>query len=222
MRSVLRSTLALGAVLALVAMVAGPASAALPEFSGFVRGAPIAFTGTSGELQITEVGGTYICKSSSISGEIINAKEVANVVLKFSSGPGAETCLTFCKTSTGLWETTTLKGRIAYLSRATRTVGLLLEPVTEPVANCTHFGFAGAKIKGSVIAEIGPVNVRRMTPFSLKYERSGGSSSQQSWRHFEGEEVLHNLSMLASGTTREFALSDNLTLTTASTVEIEA
>lgn len=203
------------AVLAINVFAAASASAALPEFVG-LHGEHVSFTGTGGAITIREAGGNYVCSGSSVSGEIVGAKEVANVVLKYNW------CSGFCKNGVELWETKPLKGRIAYLNKATRIVGLLLEAPAEPVATCAHFGVSGAKIEGSIIGEIGPVNFPRKTPFSLVYAALGTSEHQQ-WRHFEGEELLHNLSIVPAGLgRREFAIGNTQTLTMSREVEIRA
>lgn len=209
----------LAVMAALGVLCVGPASAALPEFKGqnFTH-EHVTFTGTGGTVTIREAGGpTFTCTTSAMTGEIVSPTEVANVILKFSSG----TCTYFCRTSVGLWETRALKGRIAYLSKPSKIVGLLLEAATEPITTCTHYEFAGAKIRGSAIAEIGPVNTAsRKTPFTLAYTTG---LEQQSWRHFEGEELIHSLNVLSlGGVSNEFAIEDHQTLTMAREIRIEA
>lgn len=221
MRSVYRSVLGtLAAILAIAALTASSASAALPEFKLNIHNNT--FTGSGGQVTIVEGGSTYICNSSSIAGEVTGAKEVAKVFIKFNHGNGgASDCMTFCQTSTGLWETRELKGRIAYISKPEKRVGLLLEAVTEPITTCKHFTISGAKVQGSAIAGITPVNTLRKTPFSLGYETSG---SRQVPRSFEGEELIHQLNILpfGAGSPTEFALGTTMTLTFAHEIEIAA
>jgi hypothetical protein len=223
MRSMFRSApFVVALAIAASGVVAGSASAALPEFKGLPAHESVTFTGTSERVSIEESGGSYLCTSSGISGEIINATEVANVVLKFSSG-GASSCTSFCKNITGGWESKPLKGRIGFLSSSPRRVGLLLEAVSEPFATCTTRLFGGSgTIGGSVIAEIGPLDVHRRA-FTLTYATTH-STFVQSWRHFEGEELLHNLTVLPHGITTpvKFAIEDTLSLATSHEIEIAA
>jgi hypothetical protein len=220
----LRSTPAvLVAVLALGALAAASASAALPEFK--VPGAkyPVSFTGTSTAVHLQENGGgSYTCTSSSIAGEITGPKEVGKVVMKFA---GALGCGGFCQQTghEGSWETKELKGRIAYLAKTGKKVGLLLEAATEPVATCPRTGGTQIwKIEGSLIGEIGPV-LRSTKAYVLAYEKSGAT---QALRHFEGEELLHNLQTLApgskAGTEMGLETHEPMSLTTAQAIEIVA
>jgi hypothetical protein len=214
MKAVLRGmTGALVATCALAVLASASASAALPEF----RGGTPTFTGSGGTVTIEEVleggeTGKYTCTSSSISGQIVGSKEVAKVTAKFM-------CASFCHNTEGVWEAKELKGRIAYISKASKTVGLLLEPVTQPITECSH-GATSAKIKGSIIGAIGPVNMSQ-TGFNLTYQQTKGI---QGLRHFEGEETLHNLEILPAGfpLARSFGLGSAMSLTTQKAIEIEA
>jgi hypothetical protein len=214
MRSVVKRVLvALVAVFAFGALVSASASAALPEFSGVK---PTTFTGSGGQVLFEEEGGSkYACQSSSITGTITGPKEVSNIVVKF---PG---CASFCATvATKALETKELKGRLAYISKAEKTVGLLLEPVAEPIAECiTHAGFA-AKIQGSIIGRLGVVNIRQKS-FKLEFQKEG---EKQRWRHFEGEALLHELQILRVPFPSPFALrlESTMTLSTAHEIEIMA
>jgi hypothetical protein len=184
---------ALVAACALAALSVASASAALPEFRGIEGGKhPVAFTGKSGHVTINFVGGSVSCWSSSISGTIINPKEVAKVVVKFGEG----TCAgyTFCVQGgkLGAWQTKELKGRIAYLSKSKEgnRIGLLLEPVAPPFAKCDRpLGVGVEQVVGSIIAEITPTN-ESTTSLSLGYQTS---ERHQRWTHFEGEETVHQL-----------------------------
>jgi hypothetical protein len=207
-----------GALLALVAVsvwlvlaVASASAFTPPEFVGAKL--PVTFTGTGGAFTIEESGGgKYVCSASTIKGEVVGAKEVANVVLTFSS------CGAFCENHTKLWETKPLKGRLAYVSKANRTVGLLLEAGTEPVAECTHFG-SPAKIQGSIIGLVGPVNTTQTGPFTLAFSETNGKQAVQ---HFEGEELLHKLQIQTFGPAIEFGLGGSLSLTMSHALEITA
>jgi hypothetical protein len=216
MRSMLRSTLGvLVAVVALGAFASASASAALPEFRGSF---PVAFTGTSNAVGFQEKAyGSYVCSRSSITGEIVGPKEVSNVVVKFIEG-----CAGFCKQSvhSGFWETKELKGRIGYLSKKEHTVGLLLEPVAEPIAKCER-NTGNWKIQGSVIGRLGLVNVKR-TSYKLEYGQTGGVQAVKS---FEGEEATHTLQTLIEGGNpleTGMEVHEGMSLTMAKEVEIAA
>jgi hypothetical protein len=214
---------ALTLVLAFSALTAASASATpnYPEFMvhepGHIIGSfPASFTGTGVAADFYEQnGGVIECRTNSITGEIINSKEVANVKLTFGGGGYCASTDYFCAGYESKWETSTLKGRIAYLSKTSKIVGLLLEPVKQPFAPCREYN----EITGSIIGQISPVN-RSVTEATLKYE--GSPYGQQTWRHFEGEELLHNLALHISQPPYTLGLSDTITLKTSKTVEILA
>jgi hypothetical protein len=217
MRPVFRRVLvAVLAVIAVGAFASASASAALPEFIGNL---PTTFTGSGGEISIEEeTGSKYICKSSSITGTISGPKEVSKVTVKF---PG---CTSFCATTaTKALETKELKGRIAYISKTQKTVGLLLEPVTEPVAECVFHSGVTAKIQGSIIGQLGGLNTKRKSPFELNFT-AAGSNGRQSVQHFEGEALLHNLQILRPPFPSPFAigLGSQISFSTEHEVEIRA
>jgi hypothetical protein len=198
------------AVLALGAVGVSSASAALPEFREAKF--PETFTGSGGQFTMSEgASGSFSCKSSTITGAITSHTEVAKVVIEFH-------CQFFCKNSgtfqDEVLETKELKGRIAYLEKAKRKVGLLLEPVAGPVANCQYAG-AGAEILGSVIPEITASNGNKLT---LTFKRT---QEKQQWLHFEGEEATHNLELAPVGLgSRQIALETTMTLTVPNEVVI--
>jgi hypothetical protein len=207
------------AIVALSGIAAGSASAAFPEFA---PGTSNAFTGKGGEAIFQEAtGGIYSCTLSTITGEIVSAKEVSKVIIKFRGTGGG--CATFCRNGFepefGTLETKELKGRIAYITKPGKRVGLLLEPVAQPIATCEHSSIPGAKLKGSIMAEIGPVNLSRKI-YTLTYTQNGG---KQDLMHFEGEELLHQLAMEPNGLgSREVGLGTKMELTTTKAIEIEA
>jgi hypothetical protein len=188
-RSKHRSVLAaLVAVFAMSVLWAASASAALPEFE-FELHAHVTFTGKTVEVRLQEVNGaSYNCTGATMTGEITGPKEVAKVVIKFTGA-----CHGFCRQNfTDEWQTKELKGRIGYISKETGAVGLLLEPVAEPVAKCERLG-AGTnwQVQGSLIGELGPKNTRGQS-FALTAQQSGG---KQGITKFEGEALTHTLQM---------------------------
>jgi hypothetical protein len=201
------------AVFALGALASASASAALPEFSPKSH---IKFTGTFGGGEIREPSGSYSCSTGSMSGETANGNEVAKVHIKF-------VCKGFCTShgeKLGTWETSELKGRLGYVNKTKKEVGLLLEPVTGAVSECEYFA-APAKVLGSIIGKLTPVNVST-TNYTLTYEQV--EAGVQSIRHFEGEELLHTLELLPSGFTkpRTLGLTGTMSLTMAAKTEIVA
>lgn len=211
---------ALAAVLAFAAVASASASAELPEFH-FLK-FPAKFTGTGGQVSFKEASGTYKCKATSISGSVVGPKELSGVVIKFNGkGEGGEAgCSSFFfQTEHGEeWWTKELTGRIAYLSKTSKEVGLLLQPVAEPVAKGSHAS-STATIKGSVIAPITPVNTITQN-FTLTYQE--GEQHKEQWTHFEGEEAVHNLSMEWIGIKSPFAMVGSMTLTLPMEIELLA
>jgi len=220
MKSMFRQMLvAFLAAFAVVALASASASAALPEFHGAKF--PVTFTGTSGSVTLRErYGGSYICVGSSITGEIVGPKELAKVVIKFKENAVSGDCHGFCEQPgvKGGWETKELKGRIGYLSKQSKLVGLLLEPVAQPVAKCEQLGVGPTTIQGSIIGQIGPV-LRSSKAYELRFAQLNGV---QELTRFEGEEVTHNLERVYPGQTHELGLRDILKLTMSQQVEILA
>jgi hypothetical protein len=229
MRFISRRTLVVLAALFVLGATAATSALATelrPEFkpaSGVKF--PIAFSGTSGELGIalTGTGAYYTCKKATISGEVTGPKELGKVTLKFSEG----TCALnwgegFCWNGPSSWTTQELKGRIGYFSKATKSIGLLLEPTSGPVALCVNYEeelkekhpYPEKEVLGSLITPIEPQN-KQTTAFKLSSE-SGG--------HFEGEEAKHSLTEFwpFSKRTETVQIHSTFNLTTAQKLEIAA
>jgi hypothetical protein len=184
--------IALVAVLALVALATASASAALPELKPTPSSEKV--TGTIGNTSFEQAGGAaFSCGSGSLTGNGVTAKELTHLVLKFTNCPGQFE--EFCRQGTGAsWETKELTGVLGYISKASKTVGLLLKPATGTViAECGN-AFGKVYIEGSIIA---------------KFEHSGGifktanlnfkgSKGTQELTHFEGEEAIHHLERRAN------------------------
>jgi hypothetical protein len=216
-RSRFRSVLvAAVAILAVSASVASSASAAWPEWEG-TGGKAVAFSGTLPGTSLEEQNrARYECNGGSISGQMSGTKEVTKVFIRIVCGNQL-----FC-TKSGLksneWESTELKGRLGYLNKTERTVGLLLEPVAGHFADCIRSGVSLA-VLNSMIGELLPLGKTRK--HVLRYSQSEGT---QSLRHFEGEAVLHNLEVeeVSSHTKQKLGLSAQWTLETAIEVGIRA
>jgi len=203
MRPTFRSALvALVAVAALGAVTAASASAALPELNMY---------NTKGEKVTTE--GTFLVKLTKVvlkSPEIIYEYGVGVGSIKGSEwtfreldlyGPSTwEACTNAEEGSKKFLKTQSLQGRLGYINKEHKEAGLLLEPKSQPLLECTAVqpgGFnAVEKYKGSVIGAIGPVNKRGST-LELKY--AANTKRQQLPEKFEGEEIVHHLELSFAG-----------------------
>ena len=207
---------ALAAVFVLTGLAAASASAALPEFSPGLL--PTKFTGTGGEMFIEETSGAgkYVCSSTSITGTITGPKALANVVVKFKShNRGCAFCF---QEKSEEWQSRELKGSIGYISKTAKTVGLLLEPTSGAFAECAGHLTLPAKVTGSLMGAITPVN-SATSKFTAAYHQEHGIQSLQ---HFEGEEALHNLEIVTIPVTRKFGLEGSISLTTEQFLELKA
>jgi len=187
MRSTFKSALvALIAVLALGAVVCASAFAADPEFTG---GFPNTFKGEMGGTTFLIEGIDWSARAGSISGTLTGAKEVSGVSIVFTGIEGTNKTYG-CENGEDDLTLTSLHGRIGYISKESKTVGLLLSPTSGSVVADCHGSFFGTQeIVGSIIGGITPVN-RETKTFALAYNTLGG---KQELTHFEGEEAIHNL-----------------------------
>jgi hypothetical protein len=210
----------LAALVSALALAAVAASASALEFRSGKY--PVTFTGTGNATTFQEHGGgLYTCNSSSISGEITGPNEVSKVVMKFNGVVG---CNGFCRQSpkTGVWETKELKGRLGWIKKSTSEVGLLLEPVTQPIANCERAVSQKWKLQGSLIGQITPVRETwgTVNPFLVSLEELEG---RDGIRQFEGEEAVHALQMgIVGGESVEAGIKvhGGLSLKTSQAIEI--
>jgi hypothetical protein len=147
MRSMFRSVLlALTGVLVLGAIASASASAALPEFQhgGKTLEKAVKLSANSGWGSIESTGGVSLkCEGESLAGETHGAKEVANVVIKFFGCGwtvlGQHTICTSPGAKVGEVVTAQLLGRLGYLSKESKWVGLLLQPSKgEQIAECDY------------------------------------------------------------------------------------
>jgi hypothetical protein len=186
MRSTFRTMLvAVLALCALGAFASASASAALPEIKPYTANELI--TGAGGAVSFESGSAIYDCNSSSFTGTMVGPKELAKVVLTMNCGEGEKFCL---QGHEGKWVSHELKGRLGYISKASKSVGLLLEPAVAggPIATCENPFGLNIEIKGSVIASFAPPGEFRNV--ELKYE---GYQGKQALTHFEGEEVVRHL-----------------------------
>jgi hypothetical protein len=174
------------ALLALGAFGSTSAGAAQPEISPSPTGSnPITFTGSSGAVSFGNGLQTLECASTSMTGQFTNPQE-ATAEIRFKE----------CKalSGSGLEDTELLKGRLGYINKATKEVGLLLEPASGEVFAKDFW--AGEYAAGGLIGEATPVNTLTKS-IALKYTVSG---TKQVPSKFEGEATEHYLTTPESKT----------------------
>jgi hypothetical protein len=201
-------------VVALGAVTSASASAALPEIRPYV--ANEAITGTGGIVDFESAShAVYVCNSSSFAGTMVGPKELVKVVLTMNCAGDTPFCL---QGNEGKWASHELKGRLGYISKTSKTVGLLLEPAAAggPIATCENPVGLTIEIRGSVIAAFpsrGPFK-----EVALKYE---GANGKQALTHFEGEEALHELDR-KNGYEGVFSMNTTMNLKFKEAKEIQA
>jgi hypothetical protein len=173
-----RTLVAVVSVLAFSAVATASANAN-PVFST-EHPFPVKFAMKTGEGAKMEVskGEQVLCLETSGSGQIAASNEVSNVVYKFSGCKyGAYAC-------PETFESAPLKGRLNYLNKASKEVGLILEgekagtgePVFAELA-CSLGGFKfTVVITGHIIAPVTPVNLL-IEEMHLAYSQSQGEQS---------------------------------------------
>jgi hypothetical protein len=170
-----------GVLVALVALLALGASAAsatenLPEFQGSGLKYPSTLKGTSLGTAIFDDGGTWDFNPNTFAGEITGSKTFANLTLKFT-GVSEHGCA---------WENETvfanLKGRLGYINKAKKEVGMIFEPTKEPIAKCAQSGVT-YYYAGQFIGKVTPVG-----PSQAKFTVTFTELSQKQQPEFlEGE-----------------------------------
>ena len=144
---------------------AGIAGRGLPEFKPetYDLGAP--FEGISAEESEfqTANGSIWAAGSATIKGSIIDPNEVA-MTITFT---GLENERSGC----GFKTTKTLIGRLGYLNKASKEVGLLLEPLGPRLAKCERSVIGATEITGSVLGKITPVNTLEKNADTLIQKR---------------------------------------------------
>jgi hypothetical protein len=182
MRSRCRTLLvALVAVLAFGALASAAASAAWPEFR-YTSKYPDKFKGTINPPMFDTVfGRPWGYHGGTISGEITGPNSLKNITLTFVEGSESWSCNN--REHKGL-VLEGLTGRLGYINKAEHKVGLLLQPVKQPIANCTEPLYGRNRMyMGDIIAPITQVNTLQ-TKFELRYNQVKGIQDPL-W--FEGE-----------------------------------
>ncbi len=175
--------LAFVAVFALSAVAASAASAAKPEFLGPF---PNKFTSTSGKGILETVNGKKVeCESDTNEGELTSAKK-DNVIVKFKGckGLGGGAChSTIPLGGPGEIITNKLLSTLGYIDKATKEVGIALEPEAKKGLFTTIVCLVGeieipVEVKGSVIGVVTPINTLTKT-FTLEFKQSKGVQAVQ-------------------------------------------
>jgi hypothetical protein len=137
----------------------------VPEFVSFEHRYPVPFRFSTSSANFSWQGGEVRCSEMSGSGTISGPISVT----------GAHLLLTGCRVERyecqKVFESTALKGRFVYTNEATKKVGLLLQPEGESWGTIRCQGGL-ATIRGSVVAEISPVNFLTHE-FTLSFSREG-------------------------------------------------
>jgi hypothetical protein len=214
------------AVLAMSVVAVGSASAALPEFLNAKKEAvksPVTFTGESSGTAISfQSGGEFACTHWSISGELINSKEVRHTVVKWECGGLPFVC---GQHETNKWTSEALKGTIGYINKEHKEVGLELQAEAEtevekvkipgPWFSKITCALETFNIDGELIGGLTTVN-KLSTSFSLKEE---GVSGVQHVTKFEGgPSEQHLYRPPATG----FAVNSSFALAFSQSLELHA
>jgi hypothetical protein len=158
-------------VLAAGAIVAGSASAALPAFNGpFSK----AFKSHSKETTIETVGKTRVaCRAGTDAGKVGGPKALV-VKLRFTSCEVRQARCSNTNTA-GEVQTSILSGKLGYLNKAKREVGI---DFVFPGAAIAEFqcGNLHVAIVGSIIGRIFPVDKKVIPPlrFILEFVQASG------------------------------------------------
>ncbi|MGH2878505.1 MAG: hypothetical protein ACRDK4_02725 [Solirubrobacteraceae bacterium] len=139
-------------------------STPLPEFSNHEG---VTLTGVGGNTIFEKTNqAKWNYTSANVAAEISGAKSL-QAVISFKQG-GVEACNNGTETGEMVWKN--LKGRLGYINGTSKEVGVIFEPASQPLANCTA---TSSIYKGTVVAKITPVNTKTSN-FVLHFEQSLG------------------------------------------------
>lgn len=191
-------------ILAMANALVAPASAALPEFqrAGVGVGAGITFKGTGeAPIEIAKADTNIKCTAeANENGATTGPTVVAKVVLKFTGCEKevAEKCKT-PGSAAGTIVTNNLTGKLGYLEKAGKKVGLLYAP--EKAGPITQYKCEAEiltkNLNGSVIGEVKEVN-KEQEPWEAIFKKVGAPLVQE-WTSFEKEVEKHELSTTCFG-----------------------
>lgn len=216
MKSMIRTTLIpLAAILAMSMVGAASASAALPEFT-----VETPFAGSAGGPLFESVGSNRWNYTSAGLEGAEKKTTVQGVNIRFHNG-GAYNCVNVTNPKGErelLWKE--LKGKLGYIDKeeGNKKVGLLLEPIKQPIAKCEVPKWFEETYSGSLILEITPIN-RQTTHFTLTAQQSGG---EQMPSGFEGADTSSLFVKFGAGAPEEAGLVMTMELTTTRETEIRA
>lgn len=205
MRSKNRNMLvALVAVFALGAVGVSSAAAALPEFvHGAGEAFPVSFASQSMEgseevrLETHQLGTFLECGHVTISGQITGAKS-ANVTANLGEcGEWNKGCET-AKAKAGN-VTITGTGALAYLSKSSKTVGVVLSIAETKVLCGEPENRQTLIVKGNVILPITSINTKTTAYQATLHQTSPGTQEVTQYENEKGEAVKAKLTASAEG-----------------------
>jgi hypothetical protein len=161
------------------------ASRGLPEFRPAWVSEALAFEGGRVRAPLFEVStvGSWDYNQSSINGNLISPNELAMTITFGEGSQGA------CLNGGGKLVTNTLIGRLGYLNKASKEVGLLLEPINRLVVKCGGGVLGEEEWTGAVLGKVTPIGGVTKT-LELAFAQYRGVQNLQK---FEGEEASHHL-----------------------------
>jgi hypothetical protein len=141
------------------------------------------FKGVFKEVAITSkfASARWTYSWGTISGEMASHKTLKNVTLTLGEGGNNGWV---CNNEGSNLTLKGLRGRLGWINKGKESVGVLFEPVSQPLAKCSSKDLGNQEYRGDIIAHLGPVN-KAATSFELNFETNGGSSEEP--LNFEGE-----------------------------------
>ncbi|MGD0454909.1 MAG: IPT/TIG domain-containing protein [Solirubrobacteraceae bacterium] len=162
-------------------------------------------------------GAKLVCRNESGKGEYLGAKEVANVVTKFTGCEFAGAKCSSVGAAEGEIVTDSREGALGWIEREGGEVGLDLVPAGEGStfldATC---GAASVTIRGSAIAVAGAVD-KMASSFTLKFKQKKGKQEPE---EFEGEATEYLEMSISGGAFEQVGLGADVTLTSEEALEI--
>jgi hypothetical protein len=151
------------------------------EEANFIKVTPAieTFSSVSGPGKLLTVNGHEVtCEADTDSGQITGPKEVGVVFIKFTGckEPSLGVPCSTAGAASGEIRTNELKGRLGYIVKSTKEIGLLLEPTAGSPNLFAEFkctSIVTIKVKGAVIGRSEPVDKFSKTG-ELKYKQASG------------------------------------------------
>jgi hypothetical protein len=200
MRSITkRALIAIVAVFAIAALGTSSASAALPEFSpAGAAEKPIKFTFKGGKVRLGEAGVERVeCKATAGEGSITSAKALT-AKFKFKECGTLPFAGDNCKSTgagTGEVVTPELKSTLAYISKATKEVGIVVNSEgTNPPFAVFECSLNKYGLQNGVIAAITPINTKsKALALSLKWTEHNQTNTPSQYENELGEKITRTL-----------------------------